>query len=290
MPSLAAAAVSSRNSRRASGSRLATGSSRTSRSGRFGRASVSASWARWPPESRPARWRGVQAEPVHPVAPRGGVPARVEPRAQAQVVGDGQARRRAGRPARRNRPGRSRAPRPGCRRAPRCVPAVGAAGRRSGCSRVVLPAPFGPTRPTTRPAGHGQRAVAQRPAPPVPLGERFGLKDRNSHAAGFYAGVPVTARCHSGRHPTVTAGWHAAEVADAGAGRRGLRDAGPDHRHRAAPRGHGRRRRRSTAHDALERLAVTRYDVVVLDRDLPGVHGDEVCRRIVAGAARPAGC
>ena len=34
--------------------------------------------------------------------------------------------------------------------------------------------------------------------------------------------------------------------------------------------------------DALERLAVTRYDVVVLDRDLPGTHGDEVCRRIVA--------
>jgi DNA-binding response OmpR family regulator len=35
--------------------------------------------------------------------------------------------------------------------------------------------------------------------------------------------------------------------------------------------------------DALDHLAVTRYDVVVLDRDLPGVHGDEVCRRIVAG-------
>jgi DNA-binding response OmpR family regulator len=35
--------------------------------------------------------------------------------------------------------------------------------------------------------------------------------------------------------------------------------------------------------DALEHLAVTRYDVVVLDRDLPGTHGDEVCRRIVAG-------
>jgi DNA-binding response OmpR family regulator len=35
--------------------------------------------------------------------------------------------------------------------------------------------------------------------------------------------------------------------------------------------------------DALDRLAVTRYDVVVLDRDLPGVHGDEVCRQIVAG-------
>jgi DNA-binding response OmpR family regulator len=35
--------------------------------------------------------------------------------------------------------------------------------------------------------------------------------------------------------------------------------------------------------DALEHLAVTPYDVVVLDRDLPGVPGDEVCRRIVAG-------
>jgi DNA-binding response OmpR family regulator len=34
--------------------------------------------------------------------------------------------------------------------------------------------------------------------------------------------------------------------------------------------------------DALEHLAVTGYDVVVLDRDLPGIHGDDVCRRIVA--------
>ena len=34
--------------------------------------------------------------------------------------------------------------------------------------------------------------------------------------------------------------------------------------------------------DALEHLAATRYDVVVLDRDLPGTHGDEVCRRLVA--------
>ena len=33
---------------------------------------------------------------------------------------------------------------------------------------------------------------------------------------------------------------------------------------------------------ALERVTVHRYDVVVLDRDLPLVHGDEVCRRIVA--------
>ncbi|MEU5159201.1 response regulator transcription factor [Streptomyces sp. NPDC020875] len=37
------------------------------------------------------------------------------------------------------------------------------------------------------------------------------------------------------------------------------------------------------AHDgrtALEKCAVVPYDVVVLDRDLPGVHGDTVCRRL----------
>jgi len=32
---------------------------------------------------------------------------------------------------------------------------------------------------------------------------------------------------------------------------------------------------------ALEELAVNSYDVLVLDRDLPRVHGDEVCRQLV---------
>jgi DNA-binding response OmpR family regulator len=32
---------------------------------------------------------------------------------------------------------------------------------------------------------------------------------------------------------------------------------------------------------ALEHLAVNEYDVVILDRDLPVVHGDDVCRAIV---------
>jgi len=36
---------------------------------------------------------------------------------------------------------------------------------------------------------------------------------------------------------------------------------------------------------ALDRLALNEYDVLVLDRDLPGVHGDEVCRRVVATGA-----
>jgi len=33
---------------------------------------------------------------------------------------------------------------------------------------------------------------------------------------------------------------------------------------------------------ALEQATVNYYDVVVLDRDLPGIHGDEVCRMLVA--------
>jgi DNA-binding response OmpR family regulator len=37
---------------------------------------------------------------------------------------------------------------------------------------------------------------------------------------------------------------------------------------------------------ALERLGVNEYDVLVLDRDLPGVPGDEVCRAVVDSGAR----
>jgi DNA-binding response OmpR family regulator len=32
--------------------------------------------------------------------------------------------------------------------------------------------------------------------------------------------------------------------------------------------------------DALVKARVVRYDVLVLDRDLPGIHGDEVCRAV----------
>jgi DNA-binding response OmpR family regulator len=34
--------------------------------------------------------------------------------------------------------------------------------------------------------------------------------------------------------------------------------------------------------DALAKTAVSRYDVIVLDRDLPGRHGDDVCQALVA--------
>jgi DNA-binding response OmpR family regulator len=34
--------------------------------------------------------------------------------------------------------------------------------------------------------------------------------------------------------------------------------------------------------DALNHLGINHYDVVVLDRDLPGTHGDDICRNLVA--------
>jgi len=37
-----------------------------------------------------------------------------------------------------------------------------------------------------------------------------------------------------------------------------------------------------TGDAADEKLTATDYDVLVLDRDLPGIHGDEVCRQVVS--------
>lgn len=39
--------------------------------------------------------------------------------------------------------------------------------------------------------------------------------------------------------------------------------------------------------EALEKAGYTDYDVVVLDRNLPGIHGDDVCRELVAMSAAP---
>ena len=39
--------------------------------------------------------------------------------------------------------------------------------------------------------------------------------------------------------------------------------------------------------EALEKAEVTTYDVVVLDRQLPGVHGDIVCRRLIEMPSPP---
>jgi DNA-binding response OmpR family regulator len=61
-----------------------------------------------------------------------------------------------------------------------------------------------------------------------------------------------------------------------------------DHRRLAAAVAEGLRREGMAVDlafdgaDALAHTAVNAYDVVVLDRDLPGVHGDQVCRTLVA--------
>jgi len=38
--------------------------------------------------------------------------------------------------------------------------------------------------------------------------------------------------------------------------------------------------------DALAHAAATGYDVIVLDRNLPRLHGDEVCRALLAGGCQ----
>jgi DNA-binding response OmpR family regulator len=39
--------------------------------------------------------------------------------------------------------------------------------------------------------------------------------------------------------------------------------------------------------EALDRSAVTHYEVIILDRDLPQVHGDQVCRTLVGAGQGP---
>lgn len=43
----------------------------------------------------------------------------------------------------------------------------------------------------------------------------------------------------------------------------------------------------SDGEDALEKAAATSYEVVVLDRQLPGLHGDDVCRELLAATPTP---
>ncbi|HEX5859577.1 MAG TPA: response regulator, partial [Microbacterium sp.] len=40
-------------------------------------------------------------------------------------------------------------------------------------------------------------------------------------------------------------------------------------------------------HTALQQLAINQYDVVVLDRDIPGPNGDEIARHIATQSAGP---
>ncbi|MCW2933959.1 MAG: hypothetical protein JWM19_4921 [Actinomycetia bacterium] len=142
-----------RNSRRASGSRLAAGSSRIITSGRLAIARVRASWARWPPDSDPARCRGSRPS----CSTRRRASAASQP-----GLSQPPRRRWSATESRRNtgvswatKPTRASWPGPLAGGMPRTlmVPAVGVSSPTAMCSRVVLPAPLGPTSPTTRPAG-----------------------------------------------------------------------------------------------------------------------------------------
>ena len=232
-----------RNSRRASGSRLATGSSRTSSSGRFATARVRASWARWPPESRPARWRGSR--------PSCSIRRSARPRSQR---GLSQApRRRWSATDRFAYVGVSWATNPtrpswaglvgrAARRAPRPCPRVGASSPTARRSSVVLPAPFGPTSPTTRPAGtasvQSDSAHRRRYRLPRPLGRQHSVVESWSVVLRGRRSQPGYRSCDR----TVTCG-----LASLGTMRVLVVE---DHEvlartlgHRAAPRGHGGRRR-----------------------------------------------
>jgi DNA-binding response OmpR family regulator len=65
-----------------------------------------------------------------------------------------------------------------------------------------------------------------------------------------------------------------------------------DHRRLARALAEGLRREgmavdiASDGADALAHVTVNGYDVVVLDRDLPGVHGDQVCKALVVSSSQ----
>ena len=96
------------------------------------------------------------------------------------------------------------------------------------------------------------------------------------------------ARCRSGSGCRSALGCREVgreEAGNAGAGGGGRAQSRRRDRARAAPARAWRSTSPTTARRGHEMAFVTRYDVVVLDRDLPGVHGDEICADLVASGA-----
>ena len=156
---------------------------------------MSASWARWPPESWPARCVGSRPSRSIRAAASGVVPARVEPGAEPQVVARPTARRTSGCPGRRSRPWPA-APAPAAGRPPRprsCRPS-GSSRPTARLSSVVLPAPLGPTSPTTRPAGMRSVQSVSAHAPPVPLAQAAAASQDGGHATSSLGGGAKRAR------------------------------------------------------------------------------------------------
>ena len=211
-----------RNSRRASGSRLATGSSSTSSSGRLARPSVSASWARCPPESWPARCRGIQPQLADPAAAQPRVPARVEPGAEPQMLGDRQRRHTSGCPGRRTRPWPAGAgPRQGVPRSTSILPDEGASSPRPSRAGSSCRRRWGRPGRVTRPAG----ISACSPAAPTGAGSAYPRPWRRSDDAHATSSVSA-ARKLSRRAPRCSrrpgpppAPWRASAAGRAAAAR-----------------------------------------------------------------------
>ena len=154
-------------------------------SGRLAIARVSASWARWPPESDPARWRWVEVELLDPGLGELVVPVLVEVGAHAEVLGHrqpGVGRGVLGDEADLLEPGSA---------------VAGASAEHRDRSRARREQSDGqvqqrrlartvrPDEPDDLAFGDGQVAVAERPLAPVPLAEIVRLDDGAScHAFG----------------------------------------------------------------------------------------------------------
>jgi DNA-binding response OmpR family regulator len=142
---------------------------------------------------------------------------------------------------------------------------------------VDFPAPFGPAKPVTRPG----RTVNVMPSSAVVPPNRLRSPATSIAAVfmpPFYAPAGDSAVCVADTRLSPSA-WH-------GGGMRIL--VAEDFEVLAEAVADGLRREGMAVDvaldgdDAVEHLTVNRYDVIVLDRDLPGVHGDEVCRQVVA--------
>src|SRR5262249_32761751 len=139
-----------------------------------------------------------------------------------------------------------------------------------------FPAPLGPANPVTTPG----RTVKDMPS-------RARAAPKRLYTSSTTIMPPLYGPC--GPAPVPSIGTWLGPAAGMGDEVRGL--VAEDFEVLARPSGPGLRREGMGVDvvldgaDALDRLALTRYDVVVLDRDLPGVHGDEICRRLVADGA-----
>ena len=162
-PSATASISDCRNSRRASGSSEAIGSSSTSSSGRLASASMSATCACWPPESWPTSGER-DAEPAQPLAARARRPSAGSACGRASASRRPEARGTADGPGRRSRAAAGR-PRSLARRPAEHADVARArlASARPQVQQRRLARAVGPDEGVDPPGRELERAIAQRP-------------------------------------------------------------------------------------------------------------------------------